>query len=928
MADRYWVGGSGNWNATAGTKWATTSGGAGGAAVPTAADDVYIDLGAGVVTVTIPASTTVVCRSLNFVDGTGGAFTGSFQFAATTSVLTIGDATAGAGNNALKVATGMTVTLTAIGTINFVSTSGTQQTITTNGKTMPHMTFGGAGSSYVLGGTLTSSGALTLNNGTFDTANYSMTLSSLSVGASNTRTLTLGSSSITCTATSTAFSFGSLPGLTMTPNTATVTCTGAVASFNNVFVINSFNWQGLSFVISGGGQGQLNISGATIGSLTITGAAAKTGAYIINGSFTCGAFTINPNSTENSLLISSSTRGTPVTITASSLTASNRVDFMDITGGGAATWTTAASGATYFGDAGGNSNITFTTPITCYVIGSSSMNWSDTTRFSSTSGGSGSTARVPLPQDSVVLDSNTVFTSGRTITLDMPRMGKDISISGVGAGGGTAPNFTASQGIDIFGSWSNDGTVTNTFSTVNFTFSGRGTHTLNFGGQAFVNTSFVHNHPGGTYTYNSAMTTNASGNWSQTNGSVNTNGYTVTAGIFASNNSNTRSLTTGSSTFASLTTSAGTVFNFATATGFTLSATSATMTWVSSTNSRTFNLAAGLTWGTLDYSNSGSTGALAMVCAGTLNVLKFSDATNARTMTISTASTNNIKDWSGVFGTSGKNMTINSNVGGTQRTISIPATTVQTVNYCTFQDIKIIQPYKIFATNSTNTSNNTNITFSAAPSAPLHRQSNFSTGSGTSQSASFANTTAPGDLLVATLTTYSAVSSLVPPTGFTLAKQANQGTSVYIYVYYKVADGTETSITYSWTTSVSNDLTIEEWYNWSGTPTLDTTDSNGSASGVTTLSTGSGATNSSQPGLSLAWLGGSSFLGAETAVPTNSFQSDYTNTAGRQIHAALPLTSVASRTTTFSWTSSRVPVSVLVNFVTTSTATGNFFLFF
>jgi hypothetical protein len=29
MANRYWVGGTATWDATAGTKWATTSGGAG-----------------------------------------------------------------------------------------------------------------------------------------------------------------------------------------------------------------------------------------------------------------------------------------------------------------------------------------------------------------------------------------------------------------------------------------------------------------------------------------------------------------------------------------------------------------------------------------------------------------------------------------------------------------------------------------------------------------------------------------------------------------------------------------------------------------------------------------------------------------------------------------------------------------------------------
>jgi len=47
MADRYWVGGTNNWNGTAGTKWALTSGGAGGQAEPTSADDVYFDAAPG-----------------------------------------------------------------------------------------------------------------------------------------------------------------------------------------------------------------------------------------------------------------------------------------------------------------------------------------------------------------------------------------------------------------------------------------------------------------------------------------------------------------------------------------------------------------------------------------------------------------------------------------------------------------------------------------------------------------------------------------------------------------------------------------------------------------------------------------------------------------------------------------------------------------
>ena len=43
MANRYWVGGTATWDNTAGTKWATISGGAGGSTAPTAADDVFFD---------------------------------------------------------------------------------------------------------------------------------------------------------------------------------------------------------------------------------------------------------------------------------------------------------------------------------------------------------------------------------------------------------------------------------------------------------------------------------------------------------------------------------------------------------------------------------------------------------------------------------------------------------------------------------------------------------------------------------------------------------------------------------------------------------------------------------------------------------------------------------------------------------------------
>ena len=70
MADRYWRGGSGSWNTT--FNWSTTSGGAGNASVPTAADNVIFDANSGVgsahyiVTVTDNAT----CANLTFTPET------------------------------------------------------------------------------------------------------------------------------------------------------------------------------------------------------------------------------------------------------------------------------------------------------------------------------------------------------------------------------------------------------------------------------------------------------------------------------------------------------------------------------------------------------------------------------------------------------------------------------------------------------------------------------------------------------------------------------------------------------------------------------------------------------------------------------------------------------------------------------------------
>lgn len=68
MAQRFWIGNSGTWDAADTTHWSTTSGGSGGASVPTSSDDVFFDansfsLGLQIVTVN---AFNLACKSMDW----------------------------------------------------------------------------------------------------------------------------------------------------------------------------------------------------------------------------------------------------------------------------------------------------------------------------------------------------------------------------------------------------------------------------------------------------------------------------------------------------------------------------------------------------------------------------------------------------------------------------------------------------------------------------------------------------------------------------------------------------------------------------------------------------------------------------------------------------------------------------------------------
>jgi hypothetical protein len=200
MADRYWVGGTANWDGTAGTKWATSSGGSGGASVPTTADDVFFtNLSTGTCTI---SSGNTGAKSI-----TCTGFTGTL-----------------AGNIAITVAGGITLvvgmTYTYTGTITLTGTG----TLTTASKTLASVTINGVGITVTLGDNLTmgDTRTLTLSSGTFNASNQNVTVGLFSSSNSNTRTLTMGSGTWTLSGTGTVWNTGTITNLTFNKDTANI----------------------------------------------------------------------------------------------------------------------------------------------------------------------------------------------------------------------------------------------------------------------------------------------------------------------------------------------------------------------------------------------------------------------------------------------------------------------------------------------------------------------------------------------------------------------------------------------------------------------------------------------------------------------------------------------------------------------------------
>jgi len=180
MADRYWIaGGGGIWNTTNTAVWSDTSGGTGGASVPTAADNVIFNnaLGGGYI---VTMTGALACLDFTVVDGLSVVFA-----TGTAPTLTI------SGN--LSFESGSSPTWNNTGTITFNATS--SKTIRTGAIVInSSITFNGVGGTWTLLDNLNLAStrtitltAGTLNQGTSDT----ITAGFLNVSGSTARTLAI-----------------------------------------------------------------------------------------------------------------------------------------------------------------------------------------------------------------------------------------------------------------------------------------------------------------------------------------------------------------------------------------------------------------------------------------------------------------------------------------------------------------------------------------------------------------------------------------------------------------------------------------------------------------------------------------------------------------------------------------------------------------
>jgi hypothetical protein len=649
MANRYWVGGTGAWDASNTTHWSATTGGAGGASVPTSIDSVFINASSGS-SPTITVTATANCLDLDFT----GAITPTF-----------------AGSSALNIYGSLifisTINRTYTGQINFMSTT-LGKTLTTAGISFDGITyFSGVGGGWTLQSGFTTTAPIFLTDGTLNTNGMAVSCDIFNCSGTTTRTLTLGSSTITCsTFGSSAWYATTVTNLTFSAGTSTIILTNFAG----------FDGGGLTYYnITATGSNSMMVTGSnTFNTLTI---AAGKKVTLAAGTITTIANIVSNGIAGNLAILSSDTAASAATISTSAAISASHLTVQDITKAGTGSITFRSSLPV-----SGNTGINF---YDRYWINGTG-NVSDTTHWAYVSGGSGS-AGIPTSNDNIYFDSASFNGAGQTVTVNATFNCLNMDWTGVV----NTPTMAGNTAMNIYGSLTLVSGMTITYNaTFNFkaTSSGR---TITTAGKTLSSLTF--NGVGGGWILQDALTT--TGNITLTAGTLNTNNKNVSCVIFSTSGSTTRALTLGTSTF-----TCSQQWTISSKTGLTFNTNTSTIV-MTGNNLQTF------TGGALSYNNLTLQG----------SVLTIDNSNTFTTLTLSQGMTLNI--------TSGTTQTVTTLIGdgisptnfirlqsttsGSAFTISTPSAI--TKDYYWIKDCTKAGTGSITLTHGYNISGNTGITF-------------------------------------------------------------------------------------------------------------------------------------------------------------------------------------------------------------------------
>jgi len=307
MANRYWVGGTGTWNGTSTTNWSASSGGASGATVPTLVDSVFFDANSN--TGTAAFTVTLATATANCLDFDATAVDGVMTMAGTTSINIYG--------NFLLPATNFTRTYT--GNTSFTAVA-TGKTVDFNGTSWAsNIGFNGVGGGWTLSNPLITTGNISLTNGSFNSNNKNVTCAVFNFNNVNTKTLTLGTSTVTITGgTSTTGFVGANSNTTYSVSSSTI-----VFSNTGCFAGGSAGATGTQFgtltMSASGGTLYLGTGATTVARCTTLNNTVQpcTITHACTTSFTVDTFNVS-GTAGNLVTFNSNTAGTARTINKTS----------------------------------------------------------------------------------------------------------------------------------------------------------------------------------------------------------------------------------------------------------------------------------------------------------------------------------------------------------------------------------------------------------------------------------------------------------------------------------------------------------------------------------------------------------------------------------------------------------------------------------